>query len=160
MEVILKRIRLGRPYAVHPITKQIYGFYQVMATFPDGHKQLFDSEEHAKAFIEKRPLNQTSLQAEFPAGINEAMVNNAPTLEHQEVVESERDSYNVVITAYADDKKIAIIKAVRELTGLGLRESKEMVTDLPKTVFEDVAKEIADNAKLVLEAAGAQIEVK
>ena len=56
--------------------------------------------------------------------------------------------------------KMAVIKAVRDLTGLGLKESKEIVDNAPKTVKENVSKEDADAAKAALEAAGAVVELK
>jgi len=58
------------------------------------------------------------------------------------------------------DKKIQVIKAVREITGLGLKEAKDLVDNLPKPVKEDVSKAEADSIKAKLEESGAQVEVK
>ena len=71
----------------------------------------------------------------------------------------EKTNFDVVITS-AGDKKIAVIKVVRELTGLGLKEAKELVDGAPKAVKEGVAKEEADKMKADLEEAGASIELK
>ena len=74
-------------------------------------------------------------------------------------VEEEKDEFDVVITAIGD-KKIQVIKEVRTLTSLGLREAKELVESEPKAVLEGVDKEAADKAKEILEGAGATIELK
>jgi len=65
-----------------------------------------------------------------------------------------------VILAAAGDKKIQVIKAVRELTGLGLKEAKELVDGAPKAVKEGVNQDEADKVKATLEEAGATVEVK
>ena len=65
-----------------------------------------------------------------------------------------------MILAAAGDSKINVIKAVRELTGLGLAESKALVDGAPKPVKENVAKAEADEAKAALEAAGATVELQ
>lgn len=67
--------------------------------------------------------------------------------------------FDVILSA-AGDKKVNVIKAVRELTGLGLKEAKGMVDGAPSTVKEGVSKEDAEAAKATLEAAGAVVEVK
>src|SRR6266516_4740017 len=71
----------------------------------------------------------------------------------------EQDEFDVVLTA-AGDKKIQVIKEVRSLTNLGLKEAKDLVDNAPKPVLERVPKEQADQAKEKLEAAGATVEVK
>jgi large subunit ribosomal protein L7/L12 len=71
----------------------------------------------------------------------------------------EKSSYTVVLAA-AGDSKINVIKAVRELTGLGLAESKAVVDGAPKAVKENVSKADADEAKAALEAAGATVELQ
>ena len=71
----------------------------------------------------------------------------------------EKTEFDVILGA-AGEKKIQVIKVVRELTGLGLKEAKDLVDGAPKPVLERVAKEQADKAKEVLEAAGATVEVK
>jgi large subunit ribosomal protein L7/L12 len=74
-------------------------------------------------------------------------------------VEEEQDEFDVVLTA-AGDKKIQVIKEVRTLTNLGLKEAKDLVDGAPKTVLEKVSKEDAEKAKAQLEAAGGSVELK
>jgi len=73
--------------------------------------------------------------------------------------EEEKDEFDVVLTA-AGDKKIQVIKEVRALTSLGLKEAKDLVDEAPKPVLERVTKEDAEKAKAQLEAAGATVELK
>jgi len=73
--------------------------------------------------------------------------------------EEEKTAFDVVLNA-AGDKKIAVIKVVREITGLGLKEAKDLVEGAPKAVKEGVSKEEAEGLKAKLEEAGAQVEVK
>lgn len=70
-----------------------------------------------------------------------------------------KDSFNVVLKA-AGDKKVEVIKAVRAITGLGLKEAKDMVEGAPITVKEGVSKADAEKMKKDIEAAGAQVELK
>jgi large subunit ribosomal protein L7/L12 len=71
----------------------------------------------------------------------------------------EQDEFDVVLLA-AGDKKIQVIKVVRELTSLGLKEAKDLVDGAPKPVVEKASKEDAEKAKAKLEDAGAQVEMK
>jgi large subunit ribosomal protein L7/L12 len=71
----------------------------------------------------------------------------------------EKDEFDVVLTG-AGSQKIQVIKEVRGLTSLGLKEAKDLVDGAPANVLEGVEKEIADKAKEVLEAAGATVELK
>ena len=73
--------------------------------------------------------------------------------------EEEQPSFDVVLTA-AGDKKIQVIKEVRALTNLGLKDAKDLVDGAPQTVLEGASKEDADKAKESLEAAGASVELK
>ena len=73
--------------------------------------------------------------------------------------EEEQTEFDVVLTA-AGDKKIQVIKEVRALTSLGLKEAKDLVDGAPQAVLEKVTKEAADKAKETLETAGASVEVK
>ena len=70
-----------------------------------------------------------------------------------------KDSFDVVLTS-AGDKKIGVIKVVRELTGLGLKEAKDLVDSAPKAVKEGVATAEANDLKAKLEEAGASVELK
>jgi large subunit ribosomal protein L7/L12 len=73
--------------------------------------------------------------------------------------EEEQSEFDVILTA-AGDKKIQVIKEVRALTSLGLKEAKDLVDGAPKPVLERVNKEAADKAKEQIEAAGGSVEVK
>ncbi|MDP7550236.1 MAG: 50S ribosomal protein L7/L12 [Acidimicrobiales bacterium] len=73
--------------------------------------------------------------------------------------EEEQDAFDVVLTD-SGDKKIQVIKEVRALTNLGLKDAKELVDGAPSNVMEGVSKEDAEKAKESLEAAGASIELK
>ena len=74
-------------------------------------------------------------------------------------VEEEKDEFDVVLIA-AGEKKINVIKEVRSLTSLGLKEAKDLVDNAPKPVLEKATKEDAEKAKAQLEAAGASVELK
>jgi large subunit ribosomal protein L7/L12 len=73
--------------------------------------------------------------------------------------EEEKDEFDVILTA-AGDKKIQVIKEVRALTSLGLKEAKDLVDGAPKPVLEKAKKEDAEKAKAQLEGAGATVELK
>ena len=73
--------------------------------------------------------------------------------------EEEKDEFDVILTA-AGDKKIQVIKEVRALTSLGLKEAKDLVDGAPKPVLEKAKKEDAEKAKAQLEGAGASVELK
>jgi large subunit ribosomal protein L7/L12 len=72
----------------------------------------------------------------------------------------EQTEFNVILDEVPADKKIAVLKAVRELTGLGLKEAKDLVESTPKSVKEGIAKEAAEEAKKALEAAGGKVSIK
>jgi large subunit ribosomal protein L7/L12 len=74
-------------------------------------------------------------------------------------VEEEQTEFDVILTS-AGDKKIQVIKEVRALTSLGLKEAKDLVDSAPKPVLERVGKEEAEKAKAVLEGAGGTVELK
>ena len=74
-------------------------------------------------------------------------------------VVEEKTEFDVVLKSFGA-KKLDVIKAVREITGLGLKEAKEMVEGAPKTVKEGVSKDEAESLKKTLEDAGAEVEVK
>ena len=69
------------------------------------------------------------------------------------------NEFDVVLTSFGDSK-LGVIKAVREVTGLGLKEAKELVEAVPKTLKEGVSKEDAEKIKADLTAAGATVEIK
>jgi len=76
-----------------------------------------------------------------------------------EVVE-EKTEFDVILETVPADKKIAVLKVVRSLTGLGLKEAKELVESAPKAVQEAVAKDTAEDAKKQLEEVGAKVALK
>ena len=76
-----------------------------------------------------------------------------------EAAEEEKDSFDVVLDSVGD-KKVAVIKEVRALTSLGLKEAKDLVDSAPKAVLEGAAKDAAEKAKEQLEAAGASVTLK
>jgi len=73
--------------------------------------------------------------------------------------EEEQTEFDVILTSFGD-KKIQVIKEVRAITGLGLKEAKALVDEVPKPVKEGIAKDEAEKIKAQLEEAGAQVEVK
>lgn len=89
-----------------------------------------------------------------------AMMAAAPMGEIAEVVkEEEKTEFDVILTT-SGDKKIQVIKEVRAITGLGLKDAKALVDEAPKPVKEGVSKEEAEKIKSQLEEAGAQVEIK
>ena len=88
-----------------------------------------------------------------------AMMAVAPGAAAEAAVEEEKDEFDVFLSA-TGDKKIQVIKAVRELTSLGLKEAKELVDGAPQPVKTGVAKEEADAIKAKLEEQGAVVELK
>lgn len=97
-----------------------------------------------------------AIQEEF--GVT-AAVAAAPAGAAGAAAEAEKTEFDVVLTSFGD-AKMAVIKAVKEITGLGLKESKELVEGAPKAVKEAVAKADAEEIKAKLEAAGASVELK
>ena len=92
------------------------------------------------------------VSAAAPVGVVAAAGAAAPAVE-------EKTEFDVVLKSFGA-KKLDVIKAVREITGLGLKEAKEMVEGAPKTVKEGVSKDEAESLKKTLEDAGAEVEVK
>jgi large subunit ribosomal protein L7/L12 len=87
------------------------------------------------------------------------MMMAAPAAGGGEAATEEQTEFDVILTG-TGDQKIQVIKEVRSLTSLGLKEAKDLVDSAPKPVLEKVAKEQADKAKETLEAAGASVEIK
>ncbi|MGW7051848.1 50S ribosomal protein L7/L12 [Streptomyces sp. NPDC054887] len=111
---------------------------------------LIELSEFVKAFEDKFDVTAAAAVAAAPAG--GAAGGAAEAVEEQ-------DEFDVILTG-AGDKKIQVIKVVRELTSLGLKEAKDLVDGAPKPVLEKVAKEAAEKAAESLKAAGAAVEVK
>ena len=111
---------------------------------------LIELSEFVKAFEEKFDVTAAAAgrrcrRRPAPAAAAEAV--------------EEQDEFDVILTG-AGEKKIQVIKVVRELTSLGLKEAKDLVDGAPKPVLEKVAKEAAEKAAESLKAAGASVEVK
>lgn len=111
---------------------------------------LIELSEFVKAFEEAFDVT-----AAAPVAVAGPAAGGAAPAEEVE----EKDSFDVVLEA-AGDKKIQVIKVVRELTSLGLGEAKAVVDGAPKAVLEGANKETADKAKEALEAAGATVTLK
>ena len=110
-----------------------------------GQKSVMEIVELIKAMEETFGVTAAAAVAAGPAAAAAAV--------------EEQTEFNVVL-AEAGDKKVNVIKAVRELTGLGLKEAKEKVDGAPQVVAEGVSKEAAEDAKKKLEEAGAKVELK
>jgi large subunit ribosomal protein L7/L12 len=114
---------------------------------------LLELSEFVKAFEEK-----FDVKAAAPVAVAAAPAGGGAGAAEAEQAE-EQDEFDVILEA-AGDKKIQVIKEVRSLTSLGLKEAKDLVDGAPKTVLEKVNKEAADKAKAALEGAGAKVTVK
>ena len=112
---------------------------------------VLELNEFLKAFED-----EFGVTAAAPVAV--AAVGGAPAAGGGEAAE-EQDEFDVILTA-AGDKKIQVIKVVRELTSLGLKEAKDLVDGAPKPVLEKVSKEDAEKAKTKLEESGAQVTLK
>jgi large subunit ribosomal protein L7/L12 len=128
-------------------------------TFSDKIKELGDGIV-ALSVLEAKELGDYleevhGIKAAAPAAVGVAM----PAGGGEAAAEEEKDTFDVVLTG-AGDKKIPVIKAVREVTSLGLKEAKDLVESAPKAVREDVPKEEAEEVKKKLEEAGASVELK
>ncbi len=104
------------------------------------------------ADLVKAVEEEFGVSAAAPVGVVAVAGAAAPAAE-------EKTEFDVVLKS-AGDKKLNVVKAVKEITGLGLKEAKEMVDGAPKTVKEGVSKEEAESIKKALEEAGAEVEVK
>lgn len=109
-----------------------------------------EANELAKVLEEDYGIKPAAAAAAAVAG---------PSVSGAAVAEEEQTEFDVILTS-AGAKKIAVIKEVRGITGLGLKEAKELVDGAPNTVKEAVSKQEADEIKNKLEEAGAQVELK
>ena len=122
-------------------------------------------EEILDAIGEMSVLELSSLLKEFEdrfdvtAAAPVAAVVAAPAAGDSGEEADEKDSFDVVLTG-AGDKKIQVIKEVRSLTNLGLKDAKELVDGAPNSVLEGASKEDAEKAKEALEGAGASVELR
>jgi large subunit ribosomal protein L7/L12 len=106
--------------------------------------------------LKKRIEDEWGITAAAPVAV--AAPGAAPAAGDGAAAEEEKTSFDVVLTS-AGDKKIQVIKVVRAITGLGLKEAKDLVDSAPKPVKEGVAQDEADSLKAQLEEAGAGVEV-
>jgi large subunit ribosomal protein L7/L12 len=113
---------------------------------------VLELNDFLKAFEE-----EFGVTAAAPVAV--AAVGAAPAGGGEAAAAEEKDEFDVVLAA-AGDKKIQVIKEVRALTSLGLKEAKELVDNAPKPVLEKASKEDAEKAKAALEGAGATVELK
>ncbi|MFI1464672.1 MULTISPECIES: 50S ribosomal protein L7/L12 [Nocardia] len=121
---------------------------ELLETF--GNMTLLELSDFVKKFEEKFEVTAAAPVAVAAAGAAPAAAEAA----------EEQDEFDVVLEG-AGDKKIQVIKVVREIvSGLGLKEAKDLVEGAPKPILEKVAKDAADAAKEKLEAAGAKVSVK
>ena len=104
-------------------------------------------------------LNELVKALEEEFGVSAAAAVVAAPAAGGETAAAEKDSFDVVL-AEIGDNKMAVIKAVKEITGLGLKESKELVESAPKALKEGAAKAEAEEIKTKLEEAGAKVELK
>src|ERR1700688_4232289 len=119
---------------------------------------LLELSEFVKAFEETFDVKAAApVAAVAVAGPGGPPAPGGPAAPAEEV--EEQDEFDVILQA-AGDKKIQVIKEVRSLTSLGLKEAKDLVAGAPKTVLEKVNKDAAEKAKNALEAAGATVSVK
>ena len=100
-----------------------------------------------------------AMKEEFGVDPSAVAVAAAPAAGAAGAAAEEKTEFDVVLTSFGD-AKMAVIKAVKEITGLGLKESKELVESAPKAIKEGASKADAEEIKTKLEAAGASVELK
>lgn len=113
---------------------------------------IIELSQFIKEFEERYGVTAVAPVAVTAPAVTPAAAQAAPAVE-------EKTSFDVILKA-AGDKKIQVIKVVRELTGLGLKEAKDLVDGAPKPVKTGISKEEAEAIKAKLEAEGAQVEIK
>ena len=116
-------------------------------------------EELSKLTVLEAAELAKALEEEWGVSAAAAVAVAAPAAGGGEAAAEEKDAFDVVLTA-AGDKKINVIKEVRAITGLGLKEAKELVEGAPSPVKEGAAKDEAEELKKKLEEAGASVELK
>jgi large subunit ribosomal protein L7/L12 len=112
---------------------------------------VLELSEMIKAMEEKFGVSAAAPVAMMAAGAADAGAGGAQA--------EEKTEFDVILTAHGD-KKIQVIKEVRAITGLGLKDAKDLVEGVPKPVKEAISKEEAEKIKAQLEGAGAQVEIK
>ncbi len=119
------------------------------------------NEQILDAIAEKSVMEIVELISamEEKFGVSAAALAAAPAAGGDAPAAEEKDDFDVVLTS-GGDKKVAVIKVVREVTGLGLKEAKDLVEGAPQTVKEGASKAEAEELKKKLEEAGASVELK
>ena len=139
-------------------------FDNISQTYKEGKMTISTKEEimHAIEKMNVLELSELVKDLEEKFGVTAAapvvvgaQAAGADTAKSEEV----KTEFNVILTGFGD-KKIQVIKVVREITGLGLKEAKDLVEGAPKPVKEGVNKEIADDFQKKLEESGATVEIK
>lgn len=115
---------------------------------------VLELSDFIKALEEK--FGVTAAMPVMAAGVAPAAAGAAPAAEAAE----EKTEFNVILTGYEADKKIQVIKVVRAITNLGLKEAKDLVEGVPKPVKEGVSKDEAANIKKQLEEVSGQVKVE
>jgi large subunit ribosomal protein L7/L12 len=121
-------------------------------------EEILESIENMTVLEFKELLDEFKDRFDVTAAAPVAMA-AAPAAGGEAAAEDEQSEFDVILSA-AGDKKIGVIKVVRELTGLGLKDAKEMVDGAPKAILEKASKEDAEKAKASIEEAGGVVELK
>ena len=149
------------------IQKFLVVLSEVQKTRPESSGGEMNTEEIIKSIEDMSVLQLSQLikQLEEKFGVSAAMAAPvaaaaAPGAAAEAEKKEEKTQFDVILKAFPADKKINIIKVVREVTNLGLKEAKDLVEGVPKPLKEAVSKEEADNIKKKFAEAGAEVEVK
>jgi large subunit ribosomal protein L7/L12 len=130
-----------------------------MATKATTKEEILDSISSMSVLELSELLKEFEERFGVTAAAPVAVAAAAPAGGGEAAAEEEKDEFDVVLTA-AGGQKIAVIKEVRALTSLGLKEAKDLVESAPKAVIEKANKEDAEKARAALEGAGATVELK
>ena len=122
-------------------------------------EEILESIESMTVLEFKELLDEFKERFDVTAAAPVMMGGAMPAGDGGGAAEDDQTEFDVILTA-AGDKKIGVIKAVRELTGAGLKDAKEMVDGAPATVLEKASKEDAEKAKASIEEAGGSVELK
>jgi large subunit ribosomal protein L7/L12 len=113
---------------------------------------LFEAKELVSQIEETFGVDATTPTGGFGVAVAEGGSQGAEAVE-------EKTTFDVILESVASDKRVAVLKVIRNLTSLGLKEAKEFTTSLPKAVKESISKEEAETAKQQLEEAGGQVKI-
>ena len=113
---------------------------------------LFEAKELVAQIEETFGVDATTPTGGFGVAVAEGGAQSAEAVE-------EKTTFDVILESVASDKRVAVLKVIRNLTSLGLKEAKEFTASLPKAVKESISKEEAETAKQQLEEAGGQVKI-